>query len=58
MTEAFNIAKSIIEGNKQLVEILFKELKEKEKLSKQDVENILLTFNGTIVASAKDRASV
>lgn len=42
--EAFNKAKGIIEENKSLVQILFKELKEKEKLSKRDVENILKNY--------------
>lgn len=41
LNEAFNKAKGIIEENKTLVQIFFKELKEKEKLSERDVKNIL-----------------
>ena len=45
LKEAFDKAKAIIENNKPLVEILFKELKEREKLSKRDIEKILEEYN-------------
>lgn len=44
LTEAFEEAKSIIKKNKPLVAIIYKELKQKEKLSKREVENILKNY--------------
>lgn len=41
LTEAFEKAKTLIKENRQLVEILYKELKQKEKLSKREVQDIL-----------------
>ena len=41
LSEAFERAKTIISNNKELVEILFKELKQNEKLSKREIETIL-----------------
>ncbi len=45
LTEAFEKAEKIISENKDLVDVLYKELKEKQKLSKREVEIILEKFN-------------
>lgn len=45
LTEAFEKAKTIIAENKPLVDAIYKELKQKEKLSKREVEIILTSFN-------------
>ena len=44
LTEAFDKAKALISENKTLVEAICKELKQKEKLSKREVESILKNF--------------
>ena len=44
LNEAYNRAKEIIIENKNLVEVLYKELKEKEKLSKKEIVDILENF--------------
>lgn len=44
LTEAFDKAKALISENKALVEAIYKELKQKEKLSKREVELILKKF--------------
>jgi len=44
MTTAFEKAKAIISENKPLIEAIYKELKQKEKLSKREVEIILNKF--------------
>lgn len=41
LNEAFEKAKAIIKENKNVVQTIYKELKEKEKLSKKEVEEIL-----------------
>ena len=41
LNEAFEKAKAIIEENKNVVQTIYKHLKEKEKLSKKEVEEIL-----------------
>lgn len=41
LNEAFEKAKAIIEENKNVVQTIYKQLKEKEKLSKKEVEEIL-----------------
>ena len=44
LNEAFEKAKSIIKENKPLVEVLYTELKQKEKLSKREVETVLKNY--------------
>jgi ATP-dependent Zn protease len=44
LTEAFEKSKILIKENKQLVEILYKELKQREKLSKREVEEIIKKY--------------
>ena len=44
LTEAFEKAKKIISENRPLVDLIYKELKQKEKLSKREVEIILASF--------------
>lgn len=44
LTEAFDKAKALVSENKTLVEAIYKELKQKEKLSKREVESILKNF--------------
>lgn len=45
LNEAYEKAKSLIENNKDLAQALYVELKQKEKLSKREVEDVLKTFN-------------
>lgn len=44
LNEAFEKAKAIIEENKELVQEIYKHLKEREKLSKKEVEEILSEY--------------
>lgn len=58
LNEAFEKAKTLILENKPLVDAIYKELKQKEKLSKREVEMILNTFSGVSVSSAQPQATV
>ena len=44
LTEAFEKAKTLIKSNESLAKALYTELKQKEKLSKREVEEILKNF--------------
>ena len=57
LNEAFEKAKALIEANKDLAKALYVELKQKEKLSKREVEMILKSFNGTTVSTVPNQVS-
>ncbi len=48
LSEAYEKAKSIIRENIDLVNVIYKELKTKERLSKREVETIINTFTSSI----------
>ncbi len=52
LNEAFENAKALIQSNMNLAKTLYNELKEKEKLSKREVEEILNRFNNNEHVSA------
>lgn len=58
LTEAFEKAKALISENKSLVDAIYKELKQKERLSKREVEMILNSFNGVAAVSTQPKATI
>ena len=52
LEDAFERAKSLITENKDLVELIYKELKQNEKLSKCEVEAILNGSNGKTLTNS------
>ncbi len=55
LTEAFDKAKTLISENKTLVEAIYKELKQKERLSKREVEKIINSLNDASIADVSGK---
>lgn len=58
LTEAYEKAKLLISENKPLVNAIYIELKQKEKLSKREVEIILNTFNNNALNTTQPQLSI
>lgn len=57
LNEAFEKAKTLISENKLLVDTIYKELKQKERLSKREVEIIINSFKGENTTSVESQTT-
>ena len=57
LNEAFEKAKTLISENKLLVDTIYKELKQKERLSKREVEIIINSFKGVNITSVESQTT-